>query len=264
LTTQQPKRTIDALTRGIDLLEILAERGPVKLAELPKLLGASRATAFRVLRTLQERGYVEHVRSEHSYRLGPGVAILGVRSRASSIIKMAEPALADLRDSSGETVNLALFRGGRLVYVEIIEGPQAIRMSGHVGEEVPLHSTALGKATLAALPSETAKTMLGAGPYEAFTERTLTTWEQMSKELEAVKARGYADDFEEMDFGAACVAAAIMDQYGHPIGALSVSGLAARFSEEDRTRIGERIAQWSERISSGTGAAVMSTARPGR
>jgi IclR family acetate operon transcriptional repressor len=256
---QRPKVTIDALSRGIDLLEIVAERGSVKLAELPALLGASRATAFRVLRTLQERGYVEHVREEHSYRLGPGAAILGAHSQASSVIRMAEPAMADLRDLSGETVNLALFRGGRLVYVAIVEGIHAIRMSGSVGEEVPLHSTALGKAMLGALPLESARAMLGTEPYRAYTSRTATTWEQISQMLGAIKERGYAVDLEEMDFGAACVGAAIVDRYGHPVGGLSVSGLAARFPEEVREEVGERVSLWCERIGHEVGKAAGGT-----
>jgi len=108
---QQPKRmTIDALDRGIDVLEVIAERDSVRLAELPELLSVSRATAFRVLKTLEERGYVEHVRSEHAYRLGSGSVILAARSQTSSIVSLAGPAIADLRDAAGETVNLALTR----------------------------------------------------------------------------------------------------------------------------------------------------------
>src|SRR5262249_50300020 len=69
-------QTIDALERGIDVLEILADRGSVKLAELPELLGVSRATAFRLLATLQQRGYVERLPAQGGYRLGGGAVIL--------------------------------------------------------------------------------------------------------------------------------------------------------------------------------------------
>jgi IclR family acetate operon transcriptional repressor len=248
VVVQQSRGTIDALSRGIDLLELISRKGSVKLAELPSLLGSSRATAFRVLRTLQERGYVEHVRSEHRYRLGPGAAVLGARSRASLIMRMAEPAMAELRDISGETVNLALFQGGRLVYVEILEGVHAMRMSGSVGEEVPLHSTALGKATLTALQSEVAKSMLGSEPYHAYTPNTHTTWESLSRELETTEARGYSVDSEEMDVGAMCVGAVILDRHSYPVGGLSVSGLAARFPSAERERIGKRVLWWCQRI----------------
>jgi DNA-binding IclR family transcriptional regulator len=249
----QSKRTIDSLNRGIDLLEILAERGNVRLAELSDLLGSSRATVFRVLKTLQERGYVEHVRSEHTYRLGPGSVILAARSQTSAVIHSAGPAMADLRDTTEETVNLALLRGGRLVYVEILEGSHAIRMSGNVGEEAPLHSTALGKATLAALPPEKGRLLLGEEPYPSYTSQTHTTWKQLAGELGATRDRGYAVDLEEMDFGASCVAAAIVGEGDHPVGALSVAGLAARLTPTKHEEIGERVANWARRVSSELG-----------
>jgi IclR family acetate operon transcriptional repressor len=157
--------------------------------------------------------------------------------------------MADLQDTTGETVNLALFQKGRLVYVEILEGRHAIRMSGSVGEEVPLHSTALGKAILAALPSDKSETLVGAEPYPAYTARTRTTWKELRYNLEEVAQQGYAEDLEEMDFGAACVGAAITGHDSYPIGGLSVAGLAARFSPASRAKIGKRVAGWCRQIS---------------
>ncbi len=251
---QQSKRTtIDALNRGIDLLEVLAERGSVRLAELPEVLGASRATAFRVLKTLEERGYVEHVRNERAYRLGPGSVILAARSQTSSIVRLAGPAMADLRDATGETVNLALLHGGRLAYVEILDGRHALRLSVSPGQEAPLHSTALGKATLAALPPEEGKRLLGGEPYPSYTDRTIKTWEELSADIETTRARGYAVDVEEMIVSAACVSAPLVGRSGYPVGALSVSGLVDRFSEDRRQEMGERVTEWCRRISNELG-----------
>jgi DNA-binding IclR family transcriptional regulator len=245
--------TIGSLERGIDLLEILAERGSAKLAELPELLGSSRATAFRLLATLQERGYVEHVASEHTYRLGPGAVILAARSQTSSLVRMAEPAMAELREMSGETVNLALFRGGRLIYAQIVEGGYALRMSGTVGEEAPLHATALGKSVLATLPPEQRQELLGRGRYESLTANTRTSWAALSQELDATAERGYAVEIEENDMGAACVAAAIVDGPAHPIGAISVSGPAGRFDTRHRDEMGELVARRCAEISASFG-----------
>lgn len=245
--------TIGSLERGIDLLEILAERESAKLAELPALLGSSRATAFRLLATLQERGYVEHVPSEHSYRLGPGAVILAARSQSASLVRLTEPAMAELREVSGETVNLALFRGGQLIYAQIVEGGYALRMSGTVGEEAPLHATALGKSVLAALPPEQREELVGRGRYDSFTGNTRTTWAALKKELDATAKRGYAVEIEENDMGAACVAAAIVDGPAHPIGAISVSGPAGRFKTRHREEMGELVARRCAEISASFG-----------
>ena len=250
---QASKLAIESLNRGLDLMEILAERGLVKLAELVDLLGTSRATAFRVVKTLQERGYVEHVPDLHAYRLGPGAFIVGARSQTSAIVQLAVPAMTNLHETSGETVNLGLFRGGRLVYVEIIEGKHAMRMTGTVGEEAPLHATAMGKATLSVLPEDRARTLVGPEPFASLTPKTRRDWEELQRDLRTARGRGYAVDLEEMDVGAACVGAAIRANDGEPVAALSVSGLAARFTAKERERIGRTIATWTGKISESLG-----------
>jgi DNA-binding IclR family transcriptional regulator len=240
---------IDSLSRGIDLLEVLAERDSVKLADLPELLETSRATAFRALKTLQSRGYVEHVPAESAYRLGPAALLLAARSRTSAFVRAAAPAMREIGERTGETVNLALFRGGTLSYVEIVEGRHPLRMSGDIGQRVPLHCTALGKAILAALPDEEHQLQLvGEGPYEAFTPKTRTTWEQLRRDLQETARRGFALDIEETDEGAACVGAAILGQNDYPVGGISASGWAPRMTKRERTEVGKLLADWCGRI----------------
>lgn len=241
--------TIDALGRGIDLLEILAQRESLKLAELPNLLGVSRATAFRLLKTLAERGYVEHLVAQSAYRLGPAALLLAMRSQSFSLVRIAEPALGELAEITGETVNLAIFRGGQLIYVEIVDGRHALRMSGSIGQSAPMHSTALGKAILAALPEDRQRSLLGLEPWEEFTPNTVTGWPELGPELIRAKKSGYALDVEEMDEGAVCVGAAIIASDGYPLGGISVSGWAPRLDPEKREEIGETLCDWCSRIS---------------
>jgi IclR family acetate operon transcriptional repressor len=247
--TKKKSLTIDSLTRGIDLLELLAEHDSLKLAELPELLGTSRATAFRLLKTLQGRGYVEHVPSLSAYRLGPAALLLASRSQAFSLVRIAEPALRDLAEKTGETVNLAIFRGGHLIYVEIVEGRHALRMSGSIGQTVPMHSTALGNAILAALPPDHQRALLGNEPWEQYTPRTPRTWKALEPELASAAKRGYALDLQQMDEGAVCVGAAVIGSNGHPIGGISVSGWVQRIDEAKQREIGETLSSWCAAIS---------------
>jgi len=90
----------DALERGLDVLEILAARGELKAADLITELGISRATAFRIMGTLESRGYAEHSRDERLWRLGPVVTELAAGFDSTSIMQLAAPALADLRRTS--------------------------------------------------------------------------------------------------------------------------------------------------------------------
>jgi DNA-binding IclR family transcriptional regulator len=256
------KQVIEALDRGIDALELLAERGEVRLSELATELGVARATAFRILSTLQARGYVEHIAAEHTYRLGAGTIILAAQSHASSLIRLAEPAMKSLRDATGETINLALLRGGRLIYTEIHEGTHAMRMNSRVGEESPWHATALGKAVLSRLPVDEARTLLGPEPYTQYTAQTRTSWARLAENLRDARALGYAVDDEEGDFASVCVAAPILTRSGRPVAAISISGLAARFTDQARREIGPQLADWCVRISQGLGYRDEADGRP--
>lgn len=243
----------NSLERGLDILELLASRGELRLGEVIKELGTSRATAFRMLATLQSRGYVEHVRSGRVYRLGSAARSLVAQSDNSSIIDLAAPAMEHLRALTSETVNLGLLRRGRIVYGAMLEGAYALRMSATVGEEAPPHASSLGKAILASLPPEQRQAFLRAEPYPALAKRTITRRHDLEQELERTILRGYAVDDEETEVGAACVGAPILGSDGFPVAAISVSGLAARLPEEARPVLGEEVRRSCDRISAQLG-----------
>lgn len=246
----------NSLERGLDILELLGERGVVRLGEVIKELSTSRATAFRMLATLQNRGYVEHVRAERVYRLGPAVRTLAARSDTSSLLDLAAPAMEQLRASTAETVNLALLRRGRIIYAAILEGPHQLRMAATIDQEVPVHAAALGKAILASLPLDQRDVFLQPEPYRVLTKRTITRRSDLEKELALTSTRGYAVDDEEAEVGAACLAAAILGSDGLPVGAISISGLAARMPETNRPILGREIRRWCDRISAELGFAA--------
>ena len=245
--SQGVKRAAGSLDRGLDVLELLAEHGERKLAELPAELGCSRATAFRVLAALQRRGYVVHNKEEHSYGLGSAAVALGQRSRAAALLRAAEPTLNRLRDDTGETVNLAVFEGGRLIYLRILDGSFSLRMSGVVGDEAPIHATALGRALLANLPETQHRALAGPEPYAAFTAATPTTLGDLEQEVAQARQEGYAIDDQGVDVGAVCVGAAILGIDGAPVGGVSLSGPEARLS--DTRRYGRAVAEAAAEIS---------------
>lgn len=243
-------RGIEALSRGFDVLEALGRHGELPLSELAKHSGVPRATAFRVLNTLQARGYVEHQPERHVYRLGPGSLVLAAQSQVAAVVRMAEPAMRALQEASGETVNLALVQVARLVYVEIAESRHGVRtMSGGVGDVAPWHATALGKAVLSRLPIGEAQTLAGSEPYPQYTPHTRTTWQHLAHDLDTARARGFALDDEETDLGASCIAAPIVAANGRPFGAISVAGLTARFAPALREETGRMVVRWTTDLS---------------
>ncbi len=241
--------TLSTLDHGLAALEYLAQHGPSSQAEIQAHLGVSRATAFRVIAALQDRGYAEHLPTSHRYRLGAALLEMIKNAELSSVVEQAVPAMTELRRATGETVNLAILRQGRVTYAAIFEGSFALRMQAKVGDEVPLHATAIGKAVLAALPAGERAVLLGPEPYVRHTPSTLIRASQLDGELARVALQGFAVDDQEVEVGAGCVAAAIIGSHGRPIGGISVSAVAARMPRgAARRELGEAIAKWCAKI----------------
>jgi DNA-binding IclR family transcriptional regulator len=239
--TASPGNTLGSLDRGLAVLELIARRGEARLAELARELGTSRTTMFRVLETLRARGFAEHVAASHTYRLGPGARSLAAQATRSAIARLAEPAMADLRNATGETVNLIGVHGSRLVYEAVLEGRYSLRSLPSLGMTVAAHCSALGKAVLAESPAALREVLLGPEPFERFTENTITARRGLDAELDTTRQRGYAIDEEENETGLTCVAAAIRSADGRPAAAISVSGLSDRMHRLDLTELGKRV-----------------------
>ncbi len=238
-----------SLERALDLLELLADHGELGAAEIERLLHTSKPTTFRLLAKLYARGFVEQSAGSRRHRLGPAFRALAARSEAPAVIRMAAPVMGELLASTGETVNLATVRRGRLVYAAVFDSPHPLRMSSVVGDEIPPHATALGKAVLAGLPPRTRVAFTGTGPLAAFTDRTITVRRDLAAELDMVRERGYAIDDEESANGAVCVGAAIHGGDGTPIAALSISGPLVRIPRDGHAALGRVIKDRCDEIS---------------
>jgi IclR family acetate operon transcriptional repressor len=239
----------NALEHGLDVLETLAERGDARVTDVTEELGVSRATAFRLMVTLERRGYVEHVRGEHVWRLGRAVAELAAGLDSASIIQLAAPALADLRATTRETVNLAGLHRNRLVWDASFDGAYALRLSTTIGEDVPVYATAIGKAILSALPEGEWSRLLPPEPFPALTPNTRQTLEELRPDILACQERGWALDEEEAEMSGACVAAPIIGRDGRPVAAISISSVTGRLTAETRPAVGRAVQNWCDKIS---------------
>src|SRR5215471_17804038 len=172
--TVSPGYTLGSLDRGLAVLELIARRGEARLTELAREIGTSRTTMFRVLETLRARGFAEHVAASHTYRLGPGALALAANGTRSAITRLAEPAMADLRNGTGETITMIGVHGSRLVYEAVLEGRYSLRSLPSLGSTVAAHGSALGKSVLAASPAPLRALLLGPEPFKQFTEHTIT------------------------------------------------------------------------------------------
>lgn len=219
---------VTALERGLTILQALggSERA-LTLQEVASRARVPKTTAFRLLATLQGRDFIART-PEGRYRLGLRAIRLGHPAGGGiDLRRTAQPVLQRLSLVSEDTVNLAQWHDGRVVYVDVIPSPRPLRFVEGLGSIAPLHATALGKAVAAHLPDDDVVRLIGEAGLPRFTPRTITVLRRFLQEIRRVRRRGYALDREEKDLGAACVAAPVFNARG-VVGAISISGPAAR------------------------------------
>jgi DNA-binding IclR family transcriptional regulator len=226
----------------VELLEALAAGEQLGLSQLSTRTGVSKPSAFRILATLESRGYLAKDATHRKYRPGPRLVALSCAVVSGlSVVQHARPVIEKLHAEFRETVNLGALSDSEVLYLDMLESTRGLRMAARVGARDPLHSTALGKALLAALSVDDLERLLSHYRWVRRTRRTITTRAAVERELAVVRKRGYAIDNGENEEGARCVGVAIRDPLGRPIAALSVSGPASRMPEALTRQIGERL-----------------------
>lgn len=223
--------SVRAVERVVDILDVLHEAvGGATLAEVAQATGLPKASAFRYLSTLEDRGYVERATRNGAYQLG--MAFVSSRGRQlDALAARARPILEGLRDRYEETVNLGVLERSRVMYLEIVESRRGMRFAARKGDREALHSSALGKAIAAQLDETRLRAILAAEGMPERTSRTITDPDVFVKLVEKVRENAYAIDDRENEEDGRCVAVPVSG-VGVPA-AISLSAPAARFSEAD-------------------------------
>jgi DNA-binding IclR family transcriptional regulator len=200
--------------------------------------------------TLEEKEYVRKDPDNGEYRLGLRILDLGNKVLVQMPIhEVALPYLRDLLTRFQETVNLGILEHNEIVYLEVLDSPQAFKMSARVGARDYPHATALGKAILAFLPTQEAERIIRATGMPKRTKKTICSPPRLKEELALIRQRGYSIDDEENEEGACCVGAPLLDYQGKVMAAVSLSGPAPRFSQEVIENMGAALIEIKSQIS---------------
>ena len=230
---QAERHNIQSVDRALYLLETIAEAGgEATLTELATRTGLNISTCHHLLATLIQRGFAAKVPGRRLYALGARILYLGHACLQVDLPRRAQPYLESINQATGETVHLAALQGDAVTTLAVREARHAIRVdTGKIGKLDAPHATSVGKAILAWLPEDEMRRILANG-MKRFTAHTITDFPALVESLRVVRRNGYAIDREEFLPGVICVGAAIRDQAGTVIGAISASTPAMRASDE--------------------------------
>jgi DNA-binding IclR family transcriptional regulator len=225
---------VGVIDKGVRLLDAL-EGAPRSLAELVVATGLSKATAHRLAVALEHHGLVR--------RDGAGRFVLGVRlialgraaAEATPLAAAAQSALADLRDSTGESVQLYVREGDRRICIAALESPHGLRTIVPMGASLPLTVGSAGRLLAADAPPATV------GVESISNRRRGATWVESVGEREA---------------GVASVSAPVLDPEGRVVAAVSVSGPIERTTRSPGSKYAEAVVAAARRIESDAGLRV--------
>ncbi|HEX6795972.1 MAG TPA: IclR family transcriptional regulator [Casimicrobiaceae bacterium] len=218
--------------RAFAVLEHIAaaQKAPT-LEEVTRAIGLPKPTVFRILRMLADGGLVQRELHEKRYVVGPRAAAFALDVQMQSPQRHERCAiLARLVEAIGETCNLTMLDGHEVLYLERVETSANVRLHMKAGSRVPLHCTASGKLLLAALPTSRARALLGTGPLQRYTPRTIVDRAALERELQAIRANGVGTDVGEYLADSVCLAVPVRDANGRTCAAVAVHGPAPRMT----------------------------------
>lgn len=232
----EPRTPVKTAERTLELVEFLKTADGATLTEATEALDLPKSSVHNYLQTLLHHGYV--VEDDGTYEVGLRFLDLGAYARTRvPLYPVAEPELETLAAETGELANLLVEQDGRGTFIYRKKGDNAVSIDSYNGQQILLHTTAIGKAVLANLPEERLEKILDRHGLPAKTENTITDRDALDDELERIRSAGFSYDDEERIRGLNCVATPLFHD-DEVVGAISVTGPTSRMTQ---SRIDDEI-----------------------
>jgi IclR family pca regulon transcriptional regulator len=230
---------VAALGRGLALLDCFIDQpGPHSLIELSRRVGLGLPTCLRLIRTLEEAGYIRQDTATKRYRLS--WKMLQLQDVTASILDYADvarPYLEDLASTVGEATGMAVLDDTQVRHAIRVSSTRIVSANIRPGSVFPPHATAMGKVLLAALEPEVVRQLAGRRPFERFTPTTVTSVDELLEELRDVAQQGYAVSNAEWEPGLRSLAAPVHARDGRVVAAACITvvrpGITLRTMERD-------------------------------
>lgn len=225
---------IQSVTNALNLLEeFKADRDELGVTELSNRLKLHKNNIFRLLATLESRGYIEQNKATENYRLGVKILELGQSYiKQLGLVRQAKSFLKEIAEECNEMAYIGMIRQNSVVYLDVEEANQTVKVANRVGWRLPIHCTAIGKAQIANSSAEELEKLGILNNMQKFTSNTIVDRSAFMKHLKEIARQGYAVDNEEYNLGVKCVGAPVRDYTGRIVGGISVSGPSFRMTDE--------------------------------
>lgn len=254
--------TIQALYHALLVVESFLEqdRAVQGISGISHDLGLNKSRVFRILATLEKRGFVDQDPDSKQYRLGLRFLTLGAAVQARlEVVQVAAPLIDELAAKTGETIHIGVRRGHEAVCVAKRESAHSVRLYAEIGRRAPLHAGGVPKVLLAHMaPEERAEVVHGA-PLWRITDQTVTDPDQLDKVLDQILRDGYHVSVSDLDEDVHSIAAPIRNHAGRVVAAVSLAGPSHRFPPEKIQRCIELVCATASEISSRLGYGLPST-----
>lgn len=232
-TNIKPVQSVQHALQLFEVFRTSEKKEEFGVTELSKTLGLHKNNVFRLLATLESRGYIEQNLNTENYRLGIEIFNLGQKFISKlGILRLSKPFMEKIVERIDESVYIGILREGSAIYLDIVEAPQTVRIVSRVGKDVPAYCTAIGKIQLAYASEEEINKIYMGARLKKYTENTITSLPVLKSHLRKISEVDYAIDNEEFEERVRCISVPVKDYLGVPVAALSASGPAYRMTDE--------------------------------
>lgn len=243
---------VPGLQRGLRVLELVAAaQRPMTVSEVAEALSITRSSAFRLVHTLRDMGFLDAVPNAKSVRLGPRVLSIGFAYLASlDMLEVARPELEVLRDNTNVTAHLAIRDGQELLYLSCVQTRSGFLSTMNVGARLPAYGTPMGWLLLMDLPKAELAALHGGTRFTSLSEHTPTSLDALETRLRVVARDGLVIAHGSFEAGGSSIAAPVRDSSGRVVAAIDIAGPDSAFDPTGfDSRYATEVAAAAARIS---------------
>ena len=233
-SAERPGYRVEALAKGLRILSLFDEQRPSwRVSDLATAAGLPMPTAYRIVMTLTAEGYLDHL-PNGEYRPGVRTLTLGMAAlRSLDLVGIATPKLTDLGQRMGETVNLAVLTGDRVLYLVRLRNSDLVTANIQVGSTLPAVYASIGKLLLAYLDKDDLEARITDASFAANSgPNAKLSLAELREELRAIREQGWAMQDEELAYGLRSVAGPVTGPAGGVVAGVNLAVQARDWSTQ--------------------------------